>query len=1584
MSASQARGAASDLGHGGCRRAWVELLAGRVKRQKLGPEGEQKVRESAVRLLRSHLNLGDLVLEVEGPPSKQLCLSRLIDYDGPGAHIDLSSSLIGSALRDQAAQLGVPVAVLCSQVVASGLVRVCEADAVPPPKVLLTPDQRKKLSSLFEIAQNLLAQSMFSRLSFCQELWKVQNSLLLEAVWRLHVQNIVSLQELLESHADSQAVVAWLSRDLRLLCEQTEAPCQHADVARAMLADFVQMLVSRGFQKNADVRGTVDPEWMSQVAVAVLERMLASALEALAAGIQEGSAAHKAVSCWFGVFSGHMYGSVISTESPKRFFCHTLTQILTHKPVLKVSDAVQMQREWSFARTPPLLSGLYRRLFVILSPEELVGHLQEVLETQEVNWQHVLSCVSTLVICLPDAQQLVNGWVSRLLAHAFESCDLDSMVLAFLVARQAALEGPAAFPSYAAWFQAAFGSARGFHGSSKKALVFLFKFLSDLVPFEAPRYLQVHILHPPLVPSKYRTLLTDYVALARTRLADLKVSVENMGLYEDLSSAGDVTEPRCQAAQDVEKAIMVFEHTGKIPAAVLEASIFRRSYYLSHFLPALLTPRVVSTRRRERGAGSAESGVPVGVSPKSCLPSQLPRVPDSRAALIESLRRADKIPPSLYSTYRQACSTVGEKKPEDAASQREVEPSCKEEPLGLLTTALRELRASVTDPTQRDALLAQMAVISEQLRSALGLGEDDSDFEGAPVQLSVRAPKLQPWEQRVVDLLLTSFCQNLMAASSVAPPDRQGPWAAHFVRTLCRRRLLPALLSRLCQLLHHQGPSLSASHVVGLAALAVHLGESRSALPEVHVGRPTPARGLPVPELFDILLPCRTQESSALCLKFCTAAISYSLCKFSSQSRDISYSCLSPGLIKKFQFMVFRWFSEARDPPSWEDPASSPWRPLCLPSVDWQRAALCLWKQRTLRELLKQEGLHLTYRDWLQLELEIQPEVDSLSDTERQDFHQWAIHQHFLPAPSATGGCDGDLEVACATLIDVLMDFCQSSRSYDHSENSDLVLGGCTGNRDIFSRLQEMAADLEQGPAPLGHAAPRGHFVFGVFCRRLQALARGWDVASRLRRQQELLTCKRILLGLPPSVLVGSPRLEQLAAPDCDDFFHLVNSELRNFSHDGALTHDITAHFFRVISFPSAPPASLLTQTPGLGPCVRGSSRGPGPRANPACGRVSPQGLLNACSRSRDPSLAADLTLTACQTQCPLLLTSALLWWPHLEPELHCRWRRCSQSPLPAELRRLQEARHFAGSVLSPLAAPPPPGPAWLCAAALHFVIRRAGKESIRWELGQLESQGEELLVFLFFFSLMGLLSSHLTPQAAGSLKPLDVCAEVLGCLQRKRVSWLPLFQLTETDPGLGRTLLRLAPDHQVRLLPLAFYSLLSYFDEDALLQEDAFLHVAVNMYLKLVGLFVAGETGAVWTLAHGGDLQAQGDPVSLITNARLFLLQSIPRCPKRSFSDVAEVMPRCSPCCLLFKSPSLFTVRVLKAFEKVSTQRPALGISPGPGCLGAMGQHGPSTRAFLQLLGTSADCDPEVRAALLSRQQAVLDPDLYQEPRLF
>ncbi|XP_055088870.1 Fanconi anemia group A protein isoform X2 [Symphalangus syndactylus] len=1387
MSDSQVPNSAAGQDPEGRRRSWAELLAGRVKRQKYNPERAQKLKESAVRLLRSHQDLNALLLEVEGPPCKKLSLSKVIDCDSSEAYANHSSSFIGSALQDQASRLGVPVGILSAGMVASSVGQICTAPAETSHPVLLTVEQRKKLSSLLEFARYLLAHSMFSRLSFCQELWKIQNSLLLEAVWHLHVQGIVSLQELLESHPDMHAVGAWLFRNLCRLCEQIEASCQHADITRAMLSDFVQMFVLRGFQKNSDLRRTVEPEKMPQVAVDVLQRMLIFALDALAAGVQEESSTHKTVRCWFGVFGGQTLGSVISTGPLKRFFSHTLTQILTHSPVLKASDAVQMQREWTFARTHPLLTALYRRLFVMLSPEELVGHLQEVLETQEVHWQRVLSFVSALVVCFPEAQQLLEDWVARLMAQAFESCQLDSMVTAFLVVRQAALEGPSAFLSYADWFKASFGSMRGYHGCSKKALVFLFTFLSDLVPFESPRYLQVHILHPPLVPSKYRSLLTDYISLAKTRLADLKVSIENMGLYEDLSSSGDITEPHSQALQDVEKAVMVFEHTGKIPITVMEASIFRRPYYVSHFLPALLTPRV------------------------------LPKVPDSHVAFIESLRRADKIPPSLYSTYCQACSAA-EEKPEDAALGVRAEPSSAEEPLGQLTAALGELRASMTDPSQHDVISTQVAVISERLRAVLGHSEDDSSIEISKIQLSINTPRLEPQEHTAVDLLLTSFCQNLMAASSVAPPERQGPWATLFMRTMCGR-VLPAVLTRLCQLLRHQGPSLSAPHVLGLAALAVHLGESRSVFPEVVVGPPAPDAALPVPALFDSLLTCRTRDSLLFCLKFCTAAISYSLCKFSSQSRDILCSCLSPGLIKKFQFLVFRLFSEARQPLSREDAASLSWRPLYLPSADWQRAALSLWTHRTFRELLKEENIHLTYQDWLHLELEIQPEADALSDTQRQDFHQWAIHEHFLPESSASGGCDGDLEAACTILVNALMDFQQSSRSYDHSENSDLVFGGRTGN-DIISRLQEMVADLElqQDPSvPLGHTPSQGHFLFGIFRRRLQALTSGWSMAASLQRQRELLMYKRILLRLPSSVLCGSNfQAEQPITARCEQFFHLVNSEMRNFcSHGGALTQDITAHFFR--------------------------------------------GLLNACLRSRDPSLMVDFILAKCQTRCPLILTSALLWWPSLEPVLLCQWRRHCQRPLPRELQKLQEGRQFASDFLSPDAASPAPNPDWLSAAALHFAIQQVREENVRKQLKKLDCEREELLVFLFFFSLMGLLSSHLTLNSTTDPpKTFHVCAAILECLEKRKISWLALFQLTESDLSLGQLLLRVAPDQHTRLLPFAFYSLLSYFHEDAAIREEAFLHVAVDMYLKLVQLFVAGDTSTVSPPA-GRSLELQG-----------------------------------------------------------------------------------------------------------------------------
>lgn len=216
-------------------------------------------------------------------------------------------------------------------------------------------------------------------------------------------------------------------------------------------------------------------------------------------------------------------------------------------------------------------------------------------------------------------------------------------------------------------------------------------------------------------------------------------------------------------------------------------------------------------------------------------------------------------------------------------------------------------------------------------------------------------------------------------------------------------------------------------------------------------------------------------------------------------------------------------------------------------------------------------------------------------------------------------------------------------------------------------------------------------------------------------------------------------------------------------SGEGALSHAVTAHFFR--------------------------------------------GLLNTCSRSREPALTVDETLVACRTKCPLLVASALLWWPRLDAELQNCWARCSPGSEPRELQRLREAQLFAGSLLSSNTMHPPSSPAWLLAAALHFTIQRTGQDSIQSELGKLPSSpGEQLLLSLFFFSLMRLLSSHLSPQTAHPKRALGICAEILSCLKMRRISWLQLFELRETDTSLGCVLLRLVPDQHVRLLPFAFY----------------------------------------------------------------------------------------------------------------------------------------------------------------------------------
>lgn len=105
-------------------------------------------------------------------------------------------------------------------------------------------------------------------------------------------------------------------------------------------------------------------------------------------------------------------------------------------------------------------------------------------------------------------------------------------------------------------------------------------------------------------------------------------------------------------------------------------------------------------------------------------------------------------------------------------------------------------------------------------------------------------------------LLPAGHTPGLLKGGQPGRPPSPGPF-----------QLVGAVVSSATCLLF-QGPRLSAPHVLGLAALAVHLGEPGSALPEVDPGPPAPAGGLPVPRFLDSLVTCHTRESSLFCLRW--------------------------------------------------------------------------------------------------------------------------------------------------------------------------------------------------------------------------------------------------------------------------------------------------------------------------------------------------------------------------------------------------------------------------------------------------------------------------------------------------------------------------------------------------------------------------------------------------------------------------------------------------------------------------------------------------------------------------------------------
>ncbi|XP_076119646.1 Fanconi anemia group A protein isoform X1 [Alosa pseudoharengus] len=1374
------------------------LLASRAgKRPREHLSGEE-LQEAAIQLLNSNQNLSDLLLEVGQHSPKFGKVDHYWDsgerdaFDHrPDPVQKTGASFLLSELKRQSQELGVPVGVLSVKVV---LERVLELTTEgDEDHVLLTSAQRAQLCVLLQSTRELLSLGTFSPRLLWQEYWKAQPKL--EVIYHLHAENILALEDLFESNDD---VGSWLVKEFQALCGLLPSQEEEELTKQKILSTVMCALVRGGFEEAQDTASS--SRRFPQRCCSVLDNMLSWLLDSLSSsqGPQEQEEGKAAAMAWVGVFEACVSHASVLGQALRRFSTRSLTHILTHCPRLKVSDAIAMQNNWTFAKTNPLLTSLFCKLCVLFSMEELLSHLQQVLETHEVNWQHVLSCLSTLLVYHSDGQPCLKEMLSRLLSLAFEVYDLESMITAFLLARQGALEGSALFPSYSDWFKLAFGGASGYHGNSKKSLVFLLKFLSDLVPFDPPQYLKVHILHPPYVPAKHRALLQEYVSLAKTRLADLKVSVEEMGLYEDVTGAAPTVLPQHQAQQDVEKAISLFESTGKISAMVMEASIFRRPYFLSRFLPALLTPRV------------------------------LPVKADARMNFIEALRRADKIPSAVYSSYTDSCHSESQR--QQCGVVRPLEGS--EAVLAVLRSQLQELRRLLSSGANHGDVSAQLARISDTLSGASP--EPPEEAVGHHViQLQTGALCSNELQTRLVNALLRGFCQCLLDASKANPPNRQGTWAAQFVKLLLgHRRLLTSLLHRLWDLLPQQGPSLGAAHVLGLAALLVQLHAAGPLCPMVQLPSSSPTTSsssasssssldpcgpLPVSEALNAALLSHNSDHMNFSLRFCVAAVSYGLC--SSHPEGVQ-QCIPSGLYKKLVYLVPRLVPEARaeggckgrGQPEHLQPgggAEEPgvWSCLTDPTVTLTASVLELWRYGPFRSLQKLPAYQLSFPEWLALELRVQRSQDALSDPQRQEYEQWACEQLYLPTALGQGGCGGDVQSTCTHILNAVMDMSTRPQSWLSPDHSVPLTDTCLP--DVLSRLQEMVCELQMTLRFQSSGRADGHFLFDVVAGRCSKSPDSQDLGSELSLQQTLHTWNRVILALPALSLIPVKTEGAKRSLDCQPLIEHVNLYQRKVcSPAGLLPYPLTAHFLR--------------------------------------------GIVGASMCCERPAASINRAVSQISQQCPLLLASAGHWWGHLSPVLGSQWNRGSDGDfLPEKLQQLADCHSWACRWVSSSTSQSavPSAPALLLAACLHQqwtsgldISPRSSPE----RLAQLQQHHRPMLVFLLFFCMSDLLTAYLAPQGAESVKQAQQqCCDILTLLVDS-ADWLHLFHSQSTEQNQYQSATIISTEENNRLMPLAFYSLVPSLDAAVLnraVSAPRFLYTAVLSYCKLLQLFLDGET---------------------------------------------------------------------------------------------------------------------------------------------
>ncbi|XP_063951024.1 Fanconi anemia group A protein homolog isoform X2 [Lytechinus pictus] len=1228
------------------------LKAWQDKPRESRKSGRKELKESIRNLLDDHHNFGELLQEVQGLQTKR---SDGVS-SGNNQHLDTISSAssissmnqinnvectdiknftlevdsITSCLEHQASLTGVPISRLASKKCATLLtentiINQTQLQDQEPVLPYLNSDYKRKIDLVVSLMKILDTAHNFHRGQFIEALSAQIQSTNTRfppwLLWHLDRESIMTFDLFVTANLDHPTILHHVAVDLANLMTGTwQREGNTREVSRQVFIDTLIHLILIAYPgKDASLAG----DSTTQSVKGMLDTVLAKLIETG----HERDAGIDSHDC---LLPMKRIQGRISKESCQQFSLHHITQLLCHNPAFSVTDAISKQHEWSFAKASPCILGLFRQLLIALQETDAVGLLRRVLDQEEVNWQSTLVYTSMIVIYYPLAQQLVKECISDFIEQAFESYEEDLLICAFLLVRQAANEGPHVFPSYASWFKETFSSSSTL--VHKKSFLFITEFLTKLVPYESAVCLRAHVQNPPAAPSKCQEVLRDYMLLAKTRLSDLNESWQDSVFpgANKQPTASRSARPQDQAKCDVEIAVESYEKNNRIPTNVLEASIFRRPYYVTHFLPALLTPRM------------------------------LPDIADAKMKLIESLKNANKLPIALYQQYEEACAKELNELLDGAFSEDVMEDCL--EPLEALKAGLDKLKGIVVklqtsqrnDATLQGEMTAEVSLLSDKIATSLGLDGPPSHELSEVSTVNINDVKPTTLHKEVAGIVfdaLSNICKEAglirLKHEGVAMGTVQIIWAHQLIAMLSRfTELCAALYQRIWMMFCQQMQSKPEDVIVGAACFLLYTHTMRSKFPTVRAITSS-----------DTKMPCSLLEALSSELSLSTSQQMLSAARLTSSLLHLSL-CISANdtkvetilpllVIEKFCFLIPRLCPDIRtEDCNMQDNSHDALQDDTLLAI-----GRTIMSSPAFRKMLPESKL--SFSQWISYELEISPHEDTLMDLERHDYHQWAILCYYLPLPKAQGGCEGGHYPAVQTLINGLMDY-EAHSDHQRVTNGDDGVddskeidshhhryhGGHSTWRELLQSLQELISlvDVSQVDSQMSGDIEKSHdpWLLRMFHQREAKMKTNPDEAPShscfSKEAIEIQAFMRITCCLPPYLLFTSHPESSPRQKDLEALSNFIGTKLRNNCMEtwGSLSYLLTAHLVK--------------------------------------------GVVMCCQSSGDSFLHPFLLST------PLLLGSTAVHWRRIRPFILQAYR---QGPIPTIFQNIQDLYTAADNLTS-------------------------------------------------------------------------------------------------------------------------------------------------------------------------------------------------------------------------------------------------------------------------------------------------------------